>query len=324
MAASMIIVGITQRSTELTIVLRVCADQTDGERREQTNNSAHQQPFDSFHAGYLRIDEDHLYRTGVRGCKKYVLYCIVAFLFIATLGNLILTVCVIGSFRISYEGAEAFEFVPPGILWRVFYDVDTKSVALSGKGKLGGRAAEHLPIDAYDSSVHINSKSGEQSKISVEPNGTTLTAERLSIVHPKTSQVLFSSDSVTDDILSKSHEVVSFVSLTTSRLSSKVDEPLRVESDRAVYLTGMEGMTLEGANITMEASDAITLSSADGSVSVSGPEGISISTNMKTYPFSAQTTAAYKICVCAGSGLVFLSSPGTGCVIKGVENPCIV
>lgn len=61
----------------------------------------------------------------------------------------------IGSFRISYEGAEAFEFVPPGILWRVFYDVDAKSVAFSGKGKLGGRAGEHLPFDAYDSSVRM-------------------------------------------------------------------------------------------------------------------------------------------------------------------------
>lgn len=53
-----------------------------------------------------------------------------------------------------------------------------------------------------------------------------------------------------------------YAQLMRSQLSSKIDEALRVESDRAVYLTGMEGMTLEGSNLTMEASDAITLSSA--------------------------------------------------------------
>lgn len=55
--------------------------------------------------------------------------------------------------------------------------------------------------------------------VSVEPNGTTVTAERLTVIHPKTSEVLFSSDSVTDDILSKSHEIVSFGSLTTARVN---------------------------------------------------------------------------------------------------------
>lgn len=41
----------------------------------------------NFRAGYININEQYLHKTGIRGRKRYFLYCLVALLFIVAIVN---------------------------------------------------------------------------------------------------------------------------------------------------------------------------------------------------------------------------------------------
>ena len=52
---------------------------------------AKKEPANNFKAGYVQIDEAHLHKTGIRGCKVYLLFFVTVMLTLIAIANILVS-----------------------------------------------------------------------------------------------------------------------------------------------------------------------------------------------------------------------------------------
>ncbi|XP_062579862.1 beta-sarcoglycan-like [Saccostrea cucullata] len=123
----------------------------------------------NFNAGYINIDEQYLHRTGVRGRKVYVLYCLIFVLLVLALLNIMMTVGILYMLRVNTEGVEMLEFIPDNNLLRFLAETTFPSISLF-QGGVGSRHDSSLDIDSGQQIV-INASSFKKKDVEGPSSG---------------------------------------------------------------------------------------------------------------------------------------------------------
>jgi len=140
-------------------------------------------------------------------------------------------------------------------------------------------------------------------------NGTAFKSiNQFEIKNPITGDTIFSSQKP-HYILSKSVNNLNAKSVSASRITSPIDEALKFTTKGKIILQGAEGTFMESKEILWSADQNIFLKSLNGSVVLSGSDGIYI--DMKNIPIVQAEhgirtgNIQYKLCVCMPQGKLF-------------------
>ena len=291
-----------------------------------------------FRAGYVPVHEQSLHKTGLRGRKTYAFWTLVMLLFFLALGNLLLTFIILGVLRLG-QGMESLELVPEKSLVMFYGNTDLDRI-YKRDGKLEGFDECPVEITGDNGSVHINlvDKEGHvtEPKINVTLNNTIITGvNSFDVRDPVTNHSVFSTG-FPNFGLPRGVKKLDIRMAQTRRITSPVNASLFLRSDKHTVLRGSEGTRMEGREIVWSADQDIYLKSVNGSVILSGREGISV--DIKSIPIALgdggnPTSLHFKVCVCMPEGKVFrvpvpmgVSNKHVGCHnvdLSSHTNPCM-
>ncbi|XP_067012864.1 beta-sarcoglycan [Anabrus simplex] len=292
----------------------------------------------NFRAGYVPVHEQALHKTGLRGRKTYAFWTLVVLLFFLAMANLLLTFIILGVLRLG-QGMESLELVPEGNLVMFYGNSDLDRV-YKHDGKLEGFNECPVEMTGDNASVLISVTDREgngKPKISVGVNSTSVTGvDSFDVVDPVTGHAIFSTG-YPNFGLPRGVAQLNVKIAHTRRITSPVNSSLYLRSDSYARLKGNEGTRMEGREIVWSADQDIFLKSVNGSVILSGHEGVSL--DIKTIPIvpggretGNTRTPQYKVCVCMPAGKLFRVPvpPGdnahVGCHsvdLSPENNPCI-
>lgn len=122
---------------------------------------------------------------------------------------------------------------------------------------------------------------------------------------------------------------------TANRITSKLDNPLILRSDKMIRIKGNEGVGARGRELLFRADQDLSLRSINGSIILDGAEGIIVDVDgmavaeKKEEAFNNRIPQ-YKLCICMPSGQLFRIPVLEGADIihcdsvdlEGDDNPC--
>lgn len=264
----------------------------------------------NFRAGYVPVHEQSLHKTGLRGRKTYAFWTLVMLLFFLALGNLLLTFIILGVLRLG-QGMESLELVPEKSLIMFYGNTDLDRI-YKRDGKLEGFSECPVEMIGDNGSVYINlvDKEGRvtEPRINVNHSSTTVTGvHSFDVRDPLTGHSVFSTG-FPNFGLPRGVKKLDIRMAQTQRITSPVNSSLFLRSDTYTRLRGTEGTRMEGREIVWSADQDIYLKSVNGSVILSGHEGISV--DVKSIPIALgdggnPTSVQYKVCVCMPEGKLF-------------------
>ncbi|OWF45286.1 beta-sarcoglycan-like [Mizuhopecten yessoensis] len=291
----------------------------------------------NFRAGYININEPYLHKTGIRGRKRYFLYCVMTFLILLACANALLTAGIMYALKFSYFGVQSLEFIPESRLLRFLSDTTLSTVQIFD-GFLGGRRNSSLVIQNHNGPVVFTADTDQglhskALKVELQPGSAEVTSvENFKVGSLDTGKMLLSTG------LQAVQEWTSVASPGVNIHAPVVEVPvlesvpgvdgLNIESYKNTEIKGMEGLELSSLGKVYVITNNITLHSTDGSIIMDADKGVYLDSNLPRaiVPSSSSTTNAYKVCVCASSGRVFavqVTGPGVGCGDADPDNdPC--
>ncbi|EEZ98904.1 beta-sarcoglycan [Tribolium castaneum] len=262
----------------------------------------------NFKAGYVPVHEQHLTKTGLRGRKTFAFWTLVALLFILAVGNLLLTVTILGVLRLG-QGMESIELVPDEYAVK-FFGVTDLGHMYKRDGKIEGFKDEPVAITSEESAVLLNIMSLRNGRPSnqmrVTKNGTSFWGFDSFHVRNKQGAVLFSTDSPNFHALRGANDFDAKI-VFTNRIASPVHSKLKVEG-RVLTFKGSEGTRMDGKDIFWSADQDIYLKTNNGSIVLSGSDGTLIDVRripIATVKNNNYVTSQYKVCVCMPEGKLF-------------------
>ncbi|XP_076320829.1 sarcoglycan beta isoform X1 [Tachypleus tridentatus] len=300
-------------------------------------NHVNKQHNSNFQAGYVPIYEPYLHKTGLRGRKGMLFYCLVVILFIIALANLAVTLLLLSVLRIGY-GMESLEFISHGLLLRFLNHADLGKV-IPAYGVVAGFGNEDLTLTGNNQKVIIQAKN-VMDAASLIGNGPSMevgvdhiliqNADEFRVRSPSTGRTLFSTN-YKDFKLPPGISNLAVKEAHVSRITSATSEPLTIFSQYQTVLKGNEGLSIDGQEIVWVAGLDVYLKSVNQSVRLDGKKGVRLSTDK--LPLAAEPLSGarrwYKVCVCMPSGKVFrvpVRNYGHGCNdVRFPEsiNPCV-
>lgn len=275
-------------------------------------------------SGYVPVDDVYLYKTGIRGRKKYMLYVVVFVLFLVALANLLTTFILLGVLQIGY-GMEHIEFVPPSFLIRFLTNADfDKTVPTNGV--LGGFHGQDLSIIGNGHPVILQTKAHHAAAVvlNLEQN-SIVNVESFKVVNPNTGKQIFSTEYPSFG-LPKAVKKLSVKHVRVNKVASPVNRRLSLESDYQARLRGNEGLHMRAWEVVITAGKELYLKSRNSSIWLDGHKGTEL--NMVKFAKSANSSGygpwQYKLCVCIPSGKIFRipsDNLDSNCA-NVVGNPC--
>jgi beta-sarcoglycan len=262
----------------------------------------------NFKAGYVPVHEQHLTKTGLRGRKTFAFWTLVALLFILAVGNLLLTITILGVLRLG-QGMESIELVPEEYAVKFFGDTDLGHM-YKRDGRIEGFKDQPVEISADESAILLNLMSlrnGRPSnQLRINKNGTSFWGFESFDVRNKHGAVIFSTNSPQFNSLTGANSL-NAKNVFTNRIASPVHGKLKVEG-RILSLKGSEGTRMDGKEIVWSADQDIYLKTNNGSIVLSGSDGTLI--DVKRIPIATTrnnnyVTSQYKVCVCMPQGKLF-------------------
>ncbi|VVC86811.1 unnamed protein product [Leptidea sinapis] len=243
-----------------------------------------------------------------KGRKTFVFWTLVCLLFVLAIGNLLLTFTIIAVLRLGH-GLESMEFLP-----------EHNAIKFFGKTNLD----------------HIYKKDGviENTHLIVNTSGVFIRGvNSFELVEPATGERVFSTNDARISLAQPLNNLLA-KQISTKRLSSPVDEDLLIRSDTSLHLQGAEGTRMESKDIHWNADQDIHLKSINGSIVLSGKEGVFI--DVRYLPIAMplnrdnRGVGQFKVCVCMPQGKLFRVAVPTGQKVTcshvnmtGDLNPCL-
>lgn len=175
-----------------------------------------------------------------------------------------------------------------------------------------------------------------ENKLTVNTSGVFVRGvNALELIDPDSGEVVFSTaaaDMNIPDGVNNLHAK----QISVKRITSPVDEDLTLRSETSAHLRGAEGTHMESKELFWSADQDIYLKSINGSIVLSGKEGVFI--DVRYLPIAAtvnrtdkysQGTGQFKVCVCMPQGKLFRIAVPTGQKVTcshinmtGDLNPC--
>nr|CAD7410658.1 unnamed protein product [Timema cristinae] len=210
------------------------------------------------------------------------------------------------------QGMESLELVPEESLV-VFYGNTDLDKIYKRDGKLEGFDECPVELTGDNGSVFINvidSGGKGDPKISVGLNSTFIAGiKSFEVRDPMTGHPIFSTG-FPNFGLPRGVEHLDVKMVQTHRITSPVSSSLDLQADKYAFLRGNEGTHVDGREIVWSADQDIFLKSVNGSVILSGREGVSL--DVKNIPVAQVSppggnsrAAQFKVCVCMPGGKLF-------------------
>lgn len=287
----------------------------------------------NFKAGYVPVHEQYLKKTGLRGRKSFAFWTLVGMLFLLAVGNLLLTMTILGVLRLG-QGMESLELVPEYYAVKFFGHTDLDHI-YKRDGLIEGFEDEPIEILGQNGSISLNlvNRNGRaMEKWTIQQNGSYLKNFDSFDIKNHDGKTIFSTSSPNLNIL-KPMKNIDTKLFQTNRIVSPSDKNLEIDS-KMINLKGSEGTSLEGKEIIWSADQDIYLKTINGSLVLSGKEGIFI--DFQKIPVvtakssSDYFSAQYKVCVCMPQGKLFRipvpNNPNARVYcnhISSAHNPCM-
>ncbi|XP_026488638.1 uncharacterized protein LOC113395280 [Vanessa tameamea] len=275
-------------------------------------------------------------KTVHKGRKTFAFWTLVCLLFILAIGNLVLTFTILAVLRLG-QGLESMEFLPEHNAIKFFGLTDLDHI-YKRDGLIESFRDTPMSITSENGSVLFNLQtrlSRTDTKLVVNTSGVFIKGvNSLELTDPDSGERVFSTANpeitVTESINNLNAKQVS-----TKRISSPVDEDLTFRSETSAYLRGAEGTHMESKELFWSADQDIYLKSINGSVVLSGKEGVFI--DVRYLPIAIPLnkdkfhgTGQFKVCVCMPQGKLFRIAVPNGQKITcshvnmtGELNPCM-
>lgn len=282
----------------------------------------------NFNAGYINIDEQYLHRTGVRGRKAYLLYCLVVILIVLALLNILMTAGILYMLKVTTAGLEMLEFIPADSnLLRFLAGTTLPSVKVF-QGGIGSRHSSSIQLDS-DKQIVLNTSSFKKRDVEgfIGPNKIQFQSlDEFTLEDLESKSTLFSTKSQTWTNVENPGINLHVPSLSTAHIKSSPNvDRLVMEADR-MYLTGTEGvvMTSEGEYFHANLGQHLFIQSKDGGINIEATNHMFINKNISNSSlFSPMTNiTVYKVCLCMPSGRLFIVEPLSNCTANNV-NDCL-
>ncbi|XP_023015875.1 sarcoglycan beta [Leptinotarsa decemlineata] len=282
----------------------------------------------NFKVGYMPVEDT---KPGMRGRKTIAFWTLLVLLFILVIGNLILTVTIIGVLKLG-QGMQNIELVPNAQSIKLFGDVNLDHI-YKRDGKIEGYKNQPMEITSNDSPILLSlvKYSRGVTKVKVDPNEILFKSTNSFEVKDKEKETIFT---VTNPIYKELTNANSLNSkyLHTNKIRSPTDSDLHIEGD-IVTLKGAEGSNVSGKEVFWSADQDIYLKSINGSIILMSQEGIFV--DLDRIPIAKlnhnYVTSQFKVCVCMPEGKLFrlpVANPNQRVFCDYVNmapqyNPCI-
>lgn len=290
----------------------------------------------NFKAGYVPVHEQYLHKTGLRGRKTIAFWTLVGLIFILAVGNLVLTVTILGVLRLG-QGMQSMELISEQSAVKFYGNADL-GYLYKRDGRIESFANAPMKINSQNGAILLNLtlRSGRPvNKLTLTKNGTSFTSFENFEVRTKANKIVFSTTMPHLNDIKRARNMYTRMA-EVNRIVSPLDEMLKVES-KNVNLKGAEGTLMESREIIWSADQDIYLKSINGSLVLSGKEGTFI--NIKRIPVvepaqnsNNYVSSQFKVCVCMPQGKLFRipvpSSPNARVYCNHINmsdknNPCM-
>ncbi|XP_059622166.1 uncharacterized protein LOC132265464 [Phlebotomus argentipes] len=247
------------------------------------------------------------YLKGRNTCAFWVL---VILLIILTIGNLALTLTIVGILRLG-RGMEFMELVPEADTVKFFGNTDLDRV-YKKDGLLEGFTDVPLTISGDAGAVLVNlvNRNGHvHNKILMGRNGTHFRGINLFEVRdPVTKESIFTTAKPRYNIPQGVNNLRAST-VSASRVTSPLQEALKLQTKGKLILRGAEGTEMESKEILWSADQNIFLKSINGSIVLAASDGVYV--DMKNIPIVQAEhglragAVQFKVCVCMPAGKLF-------------------
>lgn len=272
----------------------------------------------------------------IKGRHRFAFWIVVSVLIVLTIGNLFLTMTIIGVLRIS-KGMENIEIVPQeGILFRGNIDLD--KVLYKGMGNIESFEEEGMEIHGDAAGVVMKVIRGgiTHSRIILD-NDNGISIKEVNNFEVK--------DAITGDTIFNIHKpqynfpegVENLIAkeVTTKKIASSIERPLYIRSEGKINSNGAEGIRVDSEEIfLMSADDSIFMNSTQGSITLDAFRGVFLDIDkipiVKSEYGIRTSNLQYKICVCMPKGQLFripisrnYNSAKISCLsFSALDDPC--
>lgn len=270
--------------------------------------------------------------------RTFAFWALVVLIFIFGLGNLALTCTMLFVIRLG-KGMESIEFLPEHNAVKFFGDTDFEHL-YKKDGLIESFKDTPLTISSENGSVLLNLQtkpSRYENKLTVNTSGVFVRGvSAMELTDPDSGDVVFST-AATEMNVPDGVGNVHAKQVIVKRIAAPTDEDLILRSEASAYLRGAEGTHMESKELFWSADQDIYLKSINGSIVLSGKDGVFIdvrylpiaSSVNRTDKYS-QGTGQFKICVCMPQGKLFRIAVPTGQKVScahinmtGDLNPCM-
>ncbi|GBP32663.1 Beta-sarcoglycan [Eumeta japonica] len=253
---------------------------------------------------YSDKNGNEITKTTHKGRKTFAFWTLVCLLFILAIGNLILTFTILAVLRLG-QGMESLEFLPDQNAMKFFGETYFEHI-YKRDGLVESFRDTPMTMESEDGSVNFNLQTRQgrtDSKLVVNSSGVFIHGvSSMDLVDPDSGETLFST-SAKEMNIPDGVNVLQAKMVSTKRISSPTDEDLSFKSDSSIHIRGAEGTHMETKELFWSADQDIRLKSINGSIVLSGKEGVFV--DIKYLPIAlplnrtdSKITGQFKVCVC--------------------------
>lgn len=249
--------------------------------------------------------------------NSFAFWTAVVILLLLTIGNLILTLTIMGVLRLG-KGLQGMELIPEMDLIKFYDETDLDRVQTNTFGIQGfSDVPVSISSDGPDSGVHLRvfrngnviNGPNERDRVVLNKEGIAIEANLFEIKNPNDRSTFFSTHRPQYSIPTGIDGVLKTKVASTSRITSAIQDPLLMESDNHIGIKGSEGVFFDGSTIQIQVEHHIAINSTQGATVLEAGTGIYL--DMERIPIVSSElglrtgSVQYKICVCMPNGILF-------------------
>ncbi|XP_052835931.1 beta-sarcoglycan [Drosophila gunungcola] len=282
---------------------------------------------------------------GHQGRNTFAFWTIVTLLLVLTVGNLVLTLTIVGVLRLG-KGVQGMEVIPEEDVVKFYGSTDLERVQTNSIGQIHGFSDVPVTISSDagngdgQAGVHVrvfrnaNGASSERDRIVLNKEGILVQATNLfEVKDPVDKQPIFTTHRPQYNIPGGVDALLAKV-VSASGIASPIDETLVLESDGRAAIRGSEGVYFDGASVDMQAEHHVSINSTQGATILEAGAGIFLDMNripIVSSELGLRTgSVQYKICACMPHGTLFRiaiprvhNGPKITCAhFSGKDDPC--
>ncbi|XP_071951730.1 uncharacterized protein [Antedon mediterranea] len=218
----------------------------------------------NFRAGHVYVNENQLYKTGLRGRKRFLFYMILLVLYIIVVSNLLVLLLIMFSLKINDEGMAVMEVVPDRAI-RFLHQLYMDKITLNGTTSAQLASFHSQNLDFFGEQINLQPQTNAHIGIGVKK--TEIYSSSFEVVNPTNNKTVFPQQNFKVSNLNK----VSFGLLNTSKVSSSTGNTLHLTSLGNLNISAGEDidfksneMQLTSSSLTLHSKKNIYLKMFDG------------------------------------------------------------